>query len=90
MNVDRSVGVLRRGKDPGEKPVQGTPEDRVHLVWELTKEAWSLSGETDVESGLRRDVVHLFRKGRAVPIGRRVRHAAHGYPRTTGDIDLTY
>jgi hypothetical protein len=37
------------------------PAERLSLVWELTKEMFSLSGKYDVESRLKRDVVTIIK-----------------------------
>jgi len=42
--------------------VSGTPEDRILLVWPLTKEIASLSVKHDVERRLQRHVTRLVRR----------------------------
>jgi len=38
------------------------PAERVSLVWDLTEEIFSLSGEYDVKSRLQRDVITIIKK----------------------------
>jgi len=42
--------------------VPGTPEDRIKLVWILTREITSLSKKYDVERRLQRHVTRLVRR----------------------------
>ena len=42
--------------------VAGTPEDRILLVWPLTKEIASLSVKHDVERRLQRHITSLIRR----------------------------
>jgi hypothetical protein len=42
--------------------VAGSAEDRILLVWPLTKEIASLSVKHDVERRLQRDVTHIIRR----------------------------
>ena len=42
--------------------VSGTPEDRILLVWPLTKEIASLSIKHDVERRLQRHITRLVRR----------------------------
>jgi hypothetical protein len=42
--------------------VPGTPEERIALVWELTREAASLNERYDVERRLQRHVVRVSRR----------------------------
>jgi hypothetical protein len=50
---------LAEADDSGFMP--GTAEERVLEVWELTREVWAFSQETDAESRLQRDVAVLGR-----------------------------
>jgi hypothetical protein len=42
--------------------VPGTPEERINLVWPLTKEIASFSKKHDVERRLQRHVTRLIRR----------------------------
>ena len=42
--------------------VPGTPEERIHLVWPLTREIVSLSVKHDAERRLQRHVTRLVRR----------------------------
>jgi len=54
---------LRRDELPEYDLVPGTPGERMMMVWQLTKDAWSFLGLTD-EPRLRRDIVRTYRRGR--------------------------
>ena len=41
-----------------------TPSERVEMVWELTKTAWSFKDPSFRESRLRRDIGRVIRRGR--------------------------
>ena len=58
-NVDRSKAVLIRDKTQTSDYVNATPARRVALVWELTEELWSITGRTDAQRRLQRDVATL-------------------------------
>ena len=62
-SVNRRHVTVRRSlaeaDDGGFMP--GTPEERVLEVWELTREVWAFSQETNAESRLQRDVAVLVR-----------------------------
>jgi hypothetical protein len=64
MSMDRTY--VRLCRSPAEADdggfMQGTPEERLSQVWELTKEAWSWINTDDVERRLQRDVVVFFRR----------------------------
>ena len=61
--MDRSHTRVRRLGDGGEDDyVPGTAAERVALVWELTREAASLSKRYDVERRLQRHVTRLKRR----------------------------
>jgi hypothetical protein len=42
--------------------VPGTPEERISLVWQLTREMAALSGNLDAEQRLQRHVTRLIRR----------------------------
>jgi len=54
--VDRSKAKVIIGSDNGSSFVNRPPEECLALVWELTREIWSLGGDTSAEQGLQRDV----------------------------------
>jgi hypothetical protein len=61
--MDRTRTALKRQSERrNEDYVEGTAEERVGLVWELTKEAASLSGKYDVERRLQRHVTRVIRR----------------------------
>ncbi len=64
--VDRSswpTQKLRRNELSDHEVVPGTPAERMEMVWQLTRDAWSMLGLTD-EPRLRRDIVRTYRRGR--------------------------
>ena len=58
-NVDRSQAVLIKGKTQTSDYVDDPASRRVALVWELTEELWSITGRTDAQQRLQRDVATL-------------------------------
>jgi hypothetical protein len=63
MNMDRKRTVIYKMTDNQNADyVPGTPEDRILLVWPLTKEIASLSVKHDVERRLQRHVTRLIRR----------------------------
>lgn len=58
-SVDRSQAVLIKGKMQTSDYVDAPAARRVALVWELTEELWSISGRTDAQRRLQRDVATL-------------------------------
>ncbi len=60
----RAEWPVRKGRlgDPEPNPYAHlTPEERVELVWEITRAAWAFNGHPDVDPGLQR---HVGRAGR--------------------------
>jgi len=63
MKVDRSKArLLRMSESDDSGFVEGTPAERIAMVWPLTYEAFALMGY-DVNAPLRRDVARLTRPG---------------------------
>lgn len=65
-SVDRSgwhTRKIRRRELQDDPPIDGTPGERMGMVWQLTKDAWAFLG-LHHEPGLRRDVVRTHRRGR--------------------------
>jgi len=62
MKLDRNkVKVGRMADTPEAERVEGSLAERIAMVWEITCDAWSMTGDFDVESRLQRDVVRLRR-----------------------------
>jgi hypothetical protein len=64
--VDRSswpTRKLRRDELPEDELVPGTPGERMMMVWQLTRDAWSFLG-LSAEPEFRRDIVRTLRRGR--------------------------
>lgn len=63
MNMDRKrTQIYKMTDDRSVDYVVGTPEDRILLVWPLTKEIASLSIKHDVERRLQRHITNLIRR----------------------------
>jgi len=45
-----------------EEPVQISASESISLVWDLTKEVFSLTKKHDVESRLQRNVINIIRR----------------------------
>lgn len=63
---DRSshiVRVSKLGEESDDDVKFLSPSERLLMVWDLTRTAWTFKGEP-VESRLRRDVVRVVRRGR--------------------------
>ena len=41
-----------------------TPEERIGMIWEITRAAWAFRGDTDVDRRLQRHVVRVGRRKR--------------------------
>ncbi len=63
MAMNRKHTVIRKMTGVhNDNYVAGTPEERIYLVWPLTKEIASLSPEHDAERRLQRHVTVLLRR----------------------------
>jgi len=61
--MDRTVTAKHQVSDlRNDDFVPGTPEERIALVWVLTREIASLSKKHDVERRLQRHVTRLVRR----------------------------
>ena len=62
MKLMRDKTVLKKQSAEDDSFVDATPAERVGVVWELTRELWSLGGRQDAERRLQRDVGRLLRQ----------------------------
>ena len=63
MSMDRKhTAIYRMTDNRNEDYVAGSAEDRILLVWPLTKEVVSLSIKHDVERRLQRHITRLVRR----------------------------
>ena len=66
--IDRSTWPVWKGRVGEREPPTDyshlTPSQRIELVWEATKNAWSMTGAPLDESSFRRDVESIARRGR--------------------------
>ena len=61
--MDRQITrLIRLGEDDDHGFVPGTPASRIELVWPLTRELVSLSGQYNVEQRLQRHITKLSRR----------------------------
>lgn len=61
--MNRKHTVIRKMTEVrNDNYVAGTPEERIYLVWPLTKEIASLSANHDAERRLQRHVTVLIRR----------------------------
>jgi len=61
VKVDRSRAILKRNDGEDDNFVAASPAECISFVWELTKEAWSLKNNDDVERRLQRHITHLVK-----------------------------
>jgi hypothetical protein len=59
--VDRSKTALIRGFKEGNLVVNVPPDECVGIIWELTRELWSISGSGNAERRLQRHITTLRR-----------------------------
>ncbi|MFN2421855.1 MAG: hypothetical protein ABR527_10865 [Gemmatimonadota bacterium] len=59
---DYLVRVFRLGEEPDDYAAF-SPGERLAMVWELTRQAWTFKEGKEPESRLRRDVVRVIRRG---------------------------
>ena len=62
MKVNRDIVTLKKLSDKDDGFVDASPQERISMVWELTKEAWYFKDRENVEQRLQRDVAKLIRK----------------------------
>jgi hypothetical protein len=62
MRLDKKHTVLKKmNPQDNDNYVDASPEQRMHMVWELTQELWSLKDPACVEQRLQRHVTKLYR-----------------------------
>jgi|GEM_PF-1576990 len=57
--VDRSKARLIKGKEPVNDYVNRPAEECVAMVWQLTEELWSISGQKNAQQRLQRNAAVL-------------------------------
>jgi hypothetical protein len=62
MRVDRTKARLMHGRDPGECFVDQPASECIAMVWELTKEVWSIRDKKCAERRLQRHIAVLKRQ----------------------------
>ena len=63
---DRSTWPVRKGRlgDPEPDPYAHlSPEERVGMVWEITKTTWAFMGHPDVDPTLQRHIARVVSRG---------------------------
>ncbi|MDR1858398.1 MAG: hypothetical protein LBQ69_02905 [Treponema sp.] len=61
--MDKTVAVIRQSDRRNSGYVPGTREERISMVWPMTREAVSLGKKYDAEQPLQRHIVTIARKG---------------------------
>jgi hypothetical protein len=64
VKLDKTSAKLIHGRDHGGNYVEATPAERVSMVWELTKEVWSIKDRESVERPMGRDIATLIKEPR--------------------------
>ena len=64
MKVNRDIVTLKKLSDKDDGFVDASPQERISMVWELTKEAWNIKEGKNVEQRLQRDVAKLIKNMR--------------------------
>ena len=62
MKLNRKRTSLKKITEQDDGFMEGTPQDRVSFVWELTAEAWSLKNPKNVERRLQRNITNIIRQ----------------------------
>jgi len=57
--ITRVTDLAGQGRDP--RVLAMTPAQRVEMIWQLTVDAWALSGIDITKHRMRRDVVRVIR-----------------------------
>jgi hypothetical protein len=70
MKLKRSHAKLCKMTDADNGYVEASPAERVGLVWEITKELWSLRNRQDAEQILQRNVATLIRPDKEQALNR--------------------
>lgn len=61
MRVQKQYIALKKMSKEAPPFVDGSPAERVSMIWDLTAEVWSLTDPQGVERRLQRDVAKLIR-----------------------------
>lgn len=62
MIVTKKHIVKKSSPEPDEEYVNGTPEERILMVWEITRDTWAFMGKGDVERRLQRHITKFIRR----------------------------
>ena len=60
--MNKNITVIHQSDRKNSGYVPGTKEERLSMVWPLTREAVSLSKKYDAEQPLQRHIVNIIRK----------------------------
>ena len=58
------VREVRLGEKEPNPYAHLTPEERIGMVWEITKAAWAFKGHSDVDPTLQRHIGRVVSRGR--------------------------
>ena len=64
IKLNRKHAVLKKMTKEEDNYMDASPAQRVAVVWELTREIWSLKDKKNVERRLQRNITRLIRKRR--------------------------
>ena len=62
MMMKKDIAVINKSAPDNSGYVPGSPDERIALVWPITREAVYLSKKYDVEQRLQRHITRLIRK----------------------------
>jgi hypothetical protein len=62
MRLDRKKITIKKQDKQDDSYMDGSPQERIAFVWELTAEIWSIRGAEHVKQRLQRNVTNLIRK----------------------------
>ncbi len=56
------VHISRKNEHDDFGYMEGTPAERLEIVWEITKDVWAFKGELDAEQRLQRNITNIIRR----------------------------
>ncbi|MEJ5361698.1 MAG: hypothetical protein WBK20_04460 [Spirochaetota bacterium] len=64
MDKRKNTIILKKkiNEIPDDDFVDGTPAQRIAMVWEITRDTWAFLGGSDAEQRLQRHVTNIVRR----------------------------
>lgn len=62
--LKRTIVTKKSLIDLESEYIEGAPEERISMVWEITRDTWAFVDSTHVERRLQRNVTTIIRRGR--------------------------